>query len=348
MHEFDSPGSNRRYVYFGLSLVLSIGLVGYLLHQIEIKDLIRALKNLYVPTLMVYCFLAILGVLTRALHNYRLLQSTGTRYRDLVLVTLVRNLFVDLIPARIGSLSYVYLINRRLGFPFETAASSFLVAFLFDFIVLFPMFFAAIFWIQSDSFFSLSFPFVVVCILLFIATIAILMFLGPIIRIAVHIGVLLVQKSPFIDNPMVKRIIDKLLLTAQDLERIKRCKNAYGKIILSSFLIRGFKYGSLYFLLHSVLFQFNFRLQDLNFINVFLGILGAELSAVLPIHGVAGFGTWESAWTLTFKMMGYFDPKIAIVSGFGVHLTTQAFEYFLGIIALLILYLPLKYGSKRI
>ncbi len=141
-------------------------------------------------------------------------------------------------------------------------------------------------------------------------------------------------------------MIDKMFLIATELDKIKNRKKAYMKVIISSFFVRVFKYGSLYFLLHSVLFHLNFQIKDLNFFKVFLGILGAEFSALLPIHGIAGIGTWESAWTLAFKWMGYLDHKLAIISGFGVHMTTQVFEYFLGTMGLIILYFPLRTNMR--
>jgi hypothetical protein len=138
-----------------------------------------------------------------------------------------------------------------------------------------------------------------------------------------------------------------MFLTAEELDKIMGREKAYVKIIISSFFVRIFKYGSLYFLLHSVLFHLNFKIKDLNFFKIFLGILGAEFSALLPVHGIAGIGTWESAWTLAFKWMGYLDPKVAIISGFGVHMTTQVFEYFLGIMGLVILYFPLRNNMRK-
>jgi hypothetical protein len=109
-----------------------------------------------------------------------------------------------------------------------------------------------------------------------------------------------------------------------------------------------FKYGSLYFLLHSVLVHLNYSFADLNFWKVFIGILGAEFSALLPLQGIAGIGTWESAWAFTFKLLGHFDTQIAIISGFSVHLITQMFEYSLGIISIVVLYLPFrKTGSLQ-
>jgi len=70
-----------------------------------------------------------------------------------------------------------------------------------------------------------------------------------------------------------------------------------------------------------------------------LGLSGAELTSALPIKGLAGFGTWESAWALTFRLMD-FDPRLAVISGIGVHLITNVFEYSLGLGSILILAWP--------
>jgi hypothetical protein len=291
--------------------------------------------------------LAFSGALARAYRYHILIDSTAIRFKDLVLVTIVRNLFVDLIPARIGSLSYIYLVNRRFGFPFEIAASTFLCAFLFDFIIIFPMLFIAILLVKIDSFYMLSLPFIVTSTLLFLVLVSVLFYLSSIIRLFTRVFGWLIEITRIKDKTKMTLIIDKMFLTAEELDKIMGREKAYVKIIISSFFVRIFKYGSLYFLLHSVLFHLNFKIKDLNFFKIFLGILGAEFSALLPVHGIAGIGTWESAWTLAFKWMGYLDPKVAIISGFGVHMTTQVFEYFLGIMGLVILYFPLRNNMSK-
>ncbi len=171
------------FSYFGFSLLISICLVWYLLSQIEIDSLFNTFQNLYLPTLFLYFVLAFLGTLARAYRYHILIDSTAIRFKDLVLVTLVRNLFVDLIPARIGSLSYIYLVNRRFGFSFEIAASGFLVAFLFDFIIIFPMLFLAILLVKVDSFYMLSLPFIFASTLLFLFLVSVLFYLSHIIRL---------------------------------------------------------------------------------------------------------------------------------------------------------------------
>jgi hypothetical protein len=99
-------------------------------------------------------------------------------------------------------------------------------------------------------------------------------------------------------------------------------------------------------LLFSLLRSHGFSIKNLSIWKTILGITGAELTSALPIKGIAGFGTWESAWALTFRMMN-FDQEIAIISGIGVHLLTNLFEYTLGIVAILILVIPLLIRKRK-
>jgi len=113
-----------------------------------------------------------------------------------------------------------------------------------------------------------------------------------------------------------------------------------------------------------------FMFKDLSFSKTILCITGAELSSVMPVKGLAGFGTWETAWAIAFSMMGFghrltavlhimgLNPeliaaltaramrRLAVLSGIGLHLITNIFEYTLGIISILILAIPSKKNTK--
>ena len=120
----------RRILSLILSLIISAGLLYFLFSRIEITRLKEVLATIFWPYLLVYMAIALLASLLRTWRYQLLLKPWTTRFGDFLLVTLIRNLFVDLLPARLGSLSYVYLTNRSLNYPFQAAASSFLLAFL--------------------------------------------------------------------------------------------------------------------------------------------------------------------------------------------------------------------------
>jgi hypothetical protein len=337
------PG--HRWLSLAVSVLISLGLAGWLLHQIRFQDLMQVFYRLYLPSLALYMILALGGVAART-YRYRILVSSqDISYFNLGLVTLIRNLFVDLLPAKVGSLSYVYLLCRRFGFPLEVAASSFLIAFIFDFIVVFPLIFLALLTTRINPFPVSGVQFAGLSLAILVFLVLMVVFLERCLRIAADLLEWLPGRKRPKEETRLQFLIRKIRLTADDVRKIKEQK-VYGRVFAASLAVRFFKYSSLYFLLFAVLEHRDFTLKTLSFWMVLLGFLGAEFSALLPIHGIAGLGTWEAAWTFTFSLMGFFDRELAILSGFSVHLTTQIFEYSLGILAILWLALPLS--GKRI
>ena len=92
-------------------------------------------------------------------------------------------------------------------------------------------------------------------------------------------------------------------------------------------------------LIHAVLKPMGYGFGDLNYWVIFLATAAAEISAVLPIHALAGFGTYEAAFALTFVMLG-FSEKISIIVGFNYHIINLLFTVALGLIAMAILSMP--------
>ncbi|OQA21353.1 MAG: hypothetical protein BWY60_00712 [Actinobacteria bacterium ADurb.Bin346] len=79
--------------------------------------------------------------------------------------------------------------------------------------------------------------------------------------------------------------------------------------------------------------------SNLSFWVIFLATVVAEISAVLPTHALAGFGTYEGAFALAFIALG-FSSGIAITVGFSYHLIMLSFSVILGIISMIIISLP--------
>jgi hypothetical protein len=169
--------------------------------------------------------------------------------------------------------------------------------------------------------------------------------LEGIINLIARIFEFLLRKIKFKSRKWAIKAIEKLDLTNISIKKIKE-RRVFWRVFFLSIFIRLAKYGSLFFLLHSILLSHGFTFKDLNFLKLILGVTGAEFSSVLPIKGIAGFGTWESAWALSFRLMG-FDPNLAIISGLAVHLITQVFEYLLGILSIIILILPIIKRRKK-
>jgi uncharacterized membrane protein YbhN (UPF0104 family) len=110
-------------------------------------------------------------------------------------------------------------------------------------------------------------------------------------------------------------------------------RRIFGQVLLVSMVVRLCKFGSYFFLVLAIMGPLGYTVGGLGFFRVFLGVVSAELAAALPIHGIAGFGTYEAAWAFSFTQLG-FSTEHAIMTGILAHAVSQVVEYSLGVVAL--------------
>jgi hypothetical protein len=234
------------------------------------------------------------------------------------------------------------VLNKNLKYSFESASSSFVVAFILDFLTLSPFLAFAIAAVglgktsfSSGPLLAISFGFFLLILLLFWK-------MTKITEIALGSYRWLLKVLKLDKKAWAQISSQKWQLMLVELNNIKSRRIGWPLFFLS-LGIRLAKYSSLFFLLYALLRSQGFSLESLSFPKTILGITGAELTSVLPVKGIGGFGTWESAWALTLVLMG-FEKRIAILSS-GIHLITNSFEYALGIGS--ILYLSLFVARKN-
>lgn len=334
----------NRLVYIALSVLVSVVLLWILLSRIETQDIIETFSRIYVPAILIYITVALAGAWLRAWRYKLLLFPQKITWGNILLVTFIRNSLIDLLPARIGSLSYIYVLNRRLNFPFETATSTFVVSFVLDFLTLSPFLVVAIIAVGLGTTAVSTFTLLWVAGLFFLLVFLFLWQIRPVSVVLFRIFERLVEILRLENRRGTKLAKEKFKLTIDSLSLIQKRK-IYTPIFFLSLGIRLAKYVSVYALFFGLLRSHGYSFQELSFWTFILGLSGAELTSALPIKGLAGFGTWESAWALTFRLMN-FDPGLAIISGIGVHLLTNIFEYSLGIASIVILAWPYL-GKKR-
>jgi len=328
----------KKGIAFILSVVISVGLLLFLFSKIKFSDFVQTFQNIYIPALMGFMFFSLLGSGLRAWRYKMLLQPHSISWRNILLVTFIRNLFVDFFPARIGSLSYVYMLNSRLKYSFEDSSSSFVMAFLFDFLTLSPLLILAVLFVGLGTTILSPSLMILLSIIFFLVFFLIIWKIVPISHFVLKSYDSLLNITKLRKKKWADFSVKKTESMINSLHHIQR-RNIFWPLFFLSLFVRLAKYTSLFLLLFSLLHSHGILFSVTNFFKTILGITGAEMSSALPIKGIGGFGTWESAWVLTSKLMN-FESSLAIISGIGIHLISNLFEYLLGIISLLVIYSP--------
>ncbi len=312
-----------RYVKYILPFLIT-ALIFYVFLKRTSLESIREYKNLLrIDYLFIFISLSIAGTVLRTL-RYRILLEKKIKVFDLFLITLVRNFSVDLLPARTASLLfYTYFTNRE-GVNIEEGGASFVVSMFYDLLSLSVLLSFALLYLSSYDnrgglFWAVFF--------IFLLSLFFIIFSGKIINI--------ISSIKFIDRfKKIKGILIELGIY------FKKHNSFWERVelFLLSIFIRAFKYLSLFVLFVS-LTGADFVLKKIAIFS--FGISATELSSVLPVQGLAGFGTWELAFKYVFTLIGI-KLKNPFLVGLIIHTITQVWEYSIGLIALIFLFLKRK------
>jgi hypothetical protein len=305
-----------------LPLLVTAAILFFFFRKISWDELRQAFASLPFWAVGLYAVFSLLGTIVR-FARFRLLLGRGIGPGDLFLITLVQNFSVDLLPARTAALGfYAYLIRQR-GVILEEGASSFIISVFYDALALGLMLgTAAFFFLRS---FGGAIP------------------QGPIVAglaviVAVSLAfILLARPVAGLARRTLRRFrsgkIAAVFASIEDYFSRHGNARERAELLGLSFIVKLAKYVSLY-VLFAGMTGAGFAWRSFSLFS--FGIAGAELSSFLPIQGLAGFGTWEAAFALVAGKIGLVLEN-PFLTALVIHLTTQVWEYSLGLAALWIL-----------
>jgi len=268
-----------------------------------------------------------------------LIGSDKVRFADMFIISLIRNAFNMVLPARTGELSYIYVLRRKFKIPVEIGISTLMVGLIFETIIVFFMIIISIIIVGINKYPISSTSVILIAAGLLAISLALLFFLSKFIRLFIKIGNFLMSKfSKMRNSKIFSYVFEKLVDTNKNIEIIQGRK-IYWKVYLASVATRVLKFTSYYFLIHATLKPMGFSFNDLSYWVIFLATVAAEMSAVLPTHAFAGLGTYEFAFVAVFVALG-FTPQIATIVGFNYHIINLIFTVAWGLIATIIVVLP--------
>lgn len=325
----------RRWIYTLVSVGVTVGVFTYLFKYVSFAEIVQLVRNADRNALAGFLCLSLANCCVRTWRYQLLLSLSGYQPGRvaLFLTVLVRNLFSDLLPARLGSLIYIFIVNTRLGVPIGPATSSFAVVFLFDILAIVPMILAAV------ALTTMVAQIPVVPLLIMAMT------LLTIVALMIHylpqlcqLGIKIIGWIKLIPSRAARVLIESLESTRMEIIKA-RAAGLYLPMLVLSVLVRLTKYAALIFFLYALLHPLGYQWTDIKIPAAFLGICSSELAASLPISGIAAFGAYEGAWAFTFELLGY-PGHIAKLTAISHHLFTQVYGYLLGASAFLLLLLP--------
>jgi hypothetical protein len=327
----------KKSLFLAVSLVLSGLLLFQIFSQNTINQWPMLLARIRVDLLGLYVGLYGVGFSLRTWRYHLLLKGAGPSlvpgFGSLALVTAVRNMLVDFLPARTGSLSYLVILNRVFAVDLSACLTSFTYAALFDLLTLGPLL-AVVLLIDT----LLGTPAHPLLWGLGVAVTAggflVIVFLEPLFRgLSQWIEGRTVSFRK--ERPWLEKIIQELIEVSRSFLTLRRA-GLFWLLLGLSLLLRAIKYTLLYLLFFAVMTALLEVSPTLPFLKIMFGIMTSEVAASLPVSGIAGFGLYEGILGAVVAGQGISTSQGIFIS-FAMHLLSQILEYSLGSAALIII-----------
>lgn len=303
--------------FFVPILVLAL-IVAVFFRDVSIAGIRAGFARIPLAYLLAFILLWLLGSGLRA-WQYSILLSGKLAVRDIFLITLVRNFSVDLLPGRAAALGLYSWLARKKGIALEEGASSFVIGVFYDAVALALMLGGLLFFLKAGA--LSRWPLFAAMAVIFLLSAAVILFSHAILGFLLRGGKLERLRLGRLQK-VFGRIHDYLLEHRGNRQRFT--------LVAISLAIRLCKYLYNFILFEGVL---HLGVSLRNFSLFSFGLAATELSTLLPVQGPAGFGTWELAFAAVFSALRIPAANIK-EAGIVIHVTSQAWEYAIGLLAL--------------
>ncbi len=302
-------------------VLIGLGLLAWLLSQVDLEDITNMIAQTDLRWFAVGCLAYLVSSLLRAYRFVQLTHSPLERISDMAVVVVAMSLANQILPARLGELSYVYLARRTQGLSFGHGLASLLIARLFDLLAIGLLYLLAALpllgQLPSENLVYLwataGTTTLVVVILAALAT-----------RSASLCGVV----TDLLERPLLARLPgrSRYVRLVKNIERNLGWGGGsvrQGNLLLTSLAVWLSTFGMQFF----VLLSLN---VSVTFWHTVIGATFAALTSILPVNAIGNFGTLEAGWTAGFVLVGM-DPSLALTTGFATHLLTLAYPIMFGL-----------------
>ncbi|MEW6240182.1 MAG: lysylphosphatidylglycerol synthase transmembrane domain-containing protein [Chloroflexota bacterium] len=310
-----------------LSVILTILLVVYIVLNLDWDILQSAFANLRAAWLALALSVYFVNIALRALRFKNLVYSRTVTARELLPIVSLHNMFMYLMPAKSGDISFIFLSRGRLKTSLAEGTATLLAARFYDFVVVALLLASALLLTggRIPAFvFQASLAF---CILVFVGAAGILLFLrSP-----------LSSRKIETKNRFASRVLAAWSRFVAGLREIQS-REGHTRIGLLTLGIWLCQYMVTYSIARSLGYE-------ISFYHISIIMLVMVPLTLLPLQGFANIGTHELGWTSAFLIFGYsYDASLAIAVG--SHFFLLAFVLFYGTLSLIALRLVTPTGQE--
>jgi hypothetical protein len=333
----------KNVLRIGLSIGVSLAILALLLRlfttglaDADRPSVLSTLQATSISLVMAFIGLYFVSLFVRA-YRYRLLIRLGGEQNvpsmgQMILVTGIRNMMVDMLPARIGELGYVGLLNRGYGVKLQHCISSLSISIAFDFVALLVIvIFIIATQLLGQGITGWAIGALAVASMLSAVAVFGLFRVTPWFVKSIQTFKPIEDALPAWQAQQNWRA--KALNLLQDFNQSLQAVLSSGKaslVILISVFIRILKYFGFYLLFQAVVENSFPELAALPVEHIVSALIGGEVGASLPIPAFMSFGVYEAGSSLVFKLLGVADQAETFVTMLCVHIWSQLFEYLLG------------------
>jgi hypothetical protein len=318
-----APGHimNNKLLTKIFAAIITIVLLALLFTRVDLSDIITTLKTID-PTYLIAGFVLYTSTYLLRAWRFHTLFNREVGIKILFPIVCDHNMMNNLLPARTGELSYIYLLKKELNKTTGEGLATLLIARIFDFMIISLFFLVFTFFVED---YITDFSVLIGIGILFLFFMLILLF-GLVLYGTVFLTIFK-SRAPYFNFKkfhLGDYITKKSEETIACFDKLRTGTiTMHTSVILTSIGIWILQYSLFYLIAISMGITLSPAL--ILFASSF-----AVFSTVLPIQAIGGFGTTEAGWALGFIAVGV-STDIAINTGFGFHLIILFYTISLGI-----------------
>ncbi|MCP4371864.1 MAG: flippase-like domain-containing protein [Deltaproteobacteria bacterium] len=296
-----------------LSLGFGIILISWLLAQLEWKATFEILRNVPI-SLLFFGFLCYAASFYLRAARFKLLLPQNKQIAHLFPIVLVHYTALNIIPARLGELSYVYLLKKVNNISTGYSLASLVLARVFDQIAISFLFLISLGFVTLPSHWLKNLSLLIGGLL--ITTCGMLLLILAYKEKCVLFLKHCIRMFGWDRYNVVQRVIHEIEGVVAAF-RESRIKNYPGKILGTSLVI----WISIFSLNYLLLKAFHVHLS---YVEVILTSTVIILLTVLPLQILSGFGIRETTWVFIAMTLGV-PRRIAITAVLGTRIISTIF-----------------------